>query len=198
MIPEGFVIFLNHVLDQHDWARERLKAHAGRSVELRSPPAPALRITIDDSGRVAAAAPDTRAELVATAKPGALALLARRDPGALKEVDFAGPADLAETVQHLLVHLRWDLEEDLSLVFGDVLAHRMAAASRDFLTWQAEAGERLARNFAEYWTEEQPLLARRADVERFKRELEVLREDLERLEQRIESAARAAASKAPH
>jgi ubiquinone biosynthesis protein UbiJ len=39
---------------------------------------------------------------------------------------------------------------------------------------------------AAYWTEEQPLVAAKPDVERFVREVDTLRDDVARLEKRIE------------
>ncbi len=89
-------------------------------------------------------------------------------------------------MQHLFRHLAWDIEEDLSRLFPDVVAHRLAEGGRAFAAWQSEAATRLAGNLAEYLTEEQPLLARPADVEKLSREADALREDAARLEKRIE------------
>ena len=44
---------LNHLLDQHAWARDRLAPYAGRSINYRSPPLPDYGLVILDSGRVA-------------------------------------------------------------------------------------------------------------------------------------------------
>ncbi|MNC94507.1 hypothetical protein D3C83_113790 [compost metagenome] len=52
---------------------------------------------------------------------------------------------------------------------------------------RAQSFDNLARSFAEYWTEEQPLIARAQDVEHFNRNVDQLRDDLARLEKRIES-----------
>jgi ubiquinone biosynthesis protein UbiJ len=115
-----------------------------------------------------------------------LPLLLARDETALKQVALEGSAEMASTVQYLFRHLAWDVEEDLSKVFGDVVAHRLASEGRAFAAWQRDAALRLAENFAEYWTEEQPLLAPPADLESFRREVDALRDDTARLEERIE------------
>ncbi len=88
-------------------------------------------------------------------------------------------------MQYLFRHLRWDIEEDLSRVFGDVLAHRMVEQGRLFAAWNREAAEKLAQNLAEYWIEEQPLLAPAAPVRQFLSDVDQLRDDLARLEKRI-------------
>ena len=175
---------LNHLLDQQAWARERLAAHPGARIEFRTPPLPGAKVIVEDTGRVRA---DDAGEpdLVVTLSPFAMPLLAARSPDAMAHVQFAGPDALAAAVRGLMLALRWDVEEDLSKVVGDVAAHRIAKAGREAFEWQREAGERLARNFSEYWTEEQPLLARRADLEALARDVQGLREALDRVEARL-------------
>ena len=104
----------------------------------------------------------------------------------MREIGIEGNADLAATVQYLFRHLRWDLEEDLSRIFGDALAHRIAEGGRRFADWNREAAGKLAQNLTEYWIEEQPLLARPADVRQFLASVDQLRDDLARLEKRID------------
>jgi ubiquinone biosynthesis accessory factor UbiJ len=186
MIDRGAAAGLNHLLEQQPWATDRLKAFAGQCVEFRCPPLPDLRLGILPDGFLGKAGEDKPSSLVVRLAPGALPLLLARDESALKQVEIEGSADLASTVQHLFRHLTWDYEEDLSRLFGDIVAHRLASGGRAFVSWQREATTRLAENLAEYWTEEQPLLARPADVEKFCREADALRDDAARLEKRIE------------
>jgi ubiquinone biosynthesis accessory factor UbiJ len=103
----------------------------------------------------------------------------------MAQVDLAGPVDLASAVQLLFRELTWDVEEDLSRITGDVVAHRIAGAARDFLGWQKDAAIRLSQNVAEYLTEERPVLAAGADAASFRRSLEILSEDCDRLERRL-------------
>ena len=66
----------------------------------------------------------------------------------------------------------------------------MVTEGRRFAAWNRETTEKLAQNFAEYWTEEQPLLARPAEVRRFLAEADQLRDDLARLEKRVDILTR--------
>jgi len=184
-LTRGAVAGLNHLLSQQAWAVERLKPFSGQSVEIRCPPFPALRVTIGDGGLLEGARGDATSALVVKLKPGALPLLLARDETARSHIEIAGPADLAGAVDDLVGRLAWDVEEDLSAVLGDVVAHRVASGGRAFAAWQREALQRLAENLAEYWIEERPLLLRPADAERFGSEIEALRDELVRLEQRI-------------
>jgi ubiquinone biosynthesis protein UbiJ len=186
MIERGAVAALNHLLTQQPWATERLKAFAGQGVEFRCPPFPDLCLVITGNGLLDRAHAEAASALVVKLTPGALPFLLARDETARKQVEIEGSADLASTVDYLFRHLDWDVEEDLSRVFGDIVAHRLASGGKAFAAWQRETVLRLAENLVEYWTEEQPLLARPADLEAFCRDVDTLRDDVARLEKRIE------------
>jgi ubiquinone biosynthesis protein UbiJ len=187
MIQHPAIFALNHLLKGEAWARDKLKPYSGQCVEFRAPPLPELRLTILASGLLDGSPRDAVPNLTVTVKPGALPAFARGEDALLREIGVEGNADFAATVQQLFRQLRWDMEEDLSKVFGDVIAHRMVAEGKRFAAWQREAAEKLAQNFAEYWTEEQPLLARPAEVRQFLDAVDRLRDDLARLEKRIET-----------
>ena len=123
--------------------------------------------------------------------------LAARDETAWREVAITGDTDLASAIHHVARNLRWDVEEDLARVFGDVVAHRMAEAGRTFRRWGEQAADNTGRTFAEYWTEEQPLIAAARDLEEFSRAVDELRDDAARLEKRVEQIARESLAPAP-
>jgi len=192
VLPHPGIFALNHLLGAEVWARDKLKPYAGQCVEFRASPLPALRLDILDSGLLANAAQDAVPNLVVTIGAGALPALVRGEDALMREIGIEGNADLASAVQYLFRHLRWDFEEDLSRIFGDVLAHRMVDAGARFAAWNSAAAEKLAQNLAEYWIEEQPLLARPADLRQFLAGVDQLRDDLARIEKRIEALTRSA------
>jgi ubiquinone biosynthesis protein UbiJ len=185
VLPHPGIFALNHLLGAEASARDKLKPYAGQCVEFRAPPLPALCLEILASGLLARAAEDVPPNLVVTIGAGALPALVRGEDALMREIGIEGNADLAGAVQYLFRHLRWDLEEDLSRVVGDALAHRMVAGGQRFAAWNREAAAKLAQNLTEYWIEEQPLLARPADVRQFLTDVDQLRDDLARLEKRI-------------
>jgi ubiquinone biosynthesis protein UbiJ len=190
MLERGAVAGLNHLLSQQSWAAERLRPFAGRGVEIRCAPFPDLRLRILESGLLEPASAETANALVIKLKPGALPLLLARDENARGQIEIEGPADLAGAVDDLFRNLGWDFEEDLSKVFGDVVAHRLASGGKALAAWQREALQRLAENLAEYWVEERPMLVRPADAERFGRDAGALHDEVARLEKRIERLER--------
>jgi len=147
----------------------------------------AIALTVLANGEVAAAGADAEPAATVRLGPGLMLRLAAHDESAWREIDIAGDTDFASALHHVARNLRWDVEEDLSRVFGDVAAHRMAETGRTFQSWGEQAAENTARAFAEYWTEEQPLIASARDLEEFGRAVDRLRDDAARLEKRIEN-----------
>jgi ubiquinone biosynthesis protein UbiJ len=188
LISSGAALAFNHLLEHDATSRGQLAAHAGARIEFRSSPFPALRLTILPDGLLSASgttAEGDEPDLVVTLNALVIPLLAVQRNEALKQATFTGREPLADVVRELMRNARWDVEEDLSRVVGDVAAHRAMETSRQVLQWQRNAGERLARNFSEYWTEEQPLIARRTDFAAFARDVDALRAALDHIESRL-------------
>jgi len=189
LLHQPFVAFVNHLLAREDWARARLRPFASKRIHLRLAPMPTLRLQITDGGLLEAArdeSPDLRLDIRAGSVPG----LMRRDEAAVREIGVDGDTELAAAVQFLFRNLRWDVEEDLSRLFGDAIAHRMAESGRHFMAWQKEGGQRLGENFSEYWREEAQFLAPRQAVEDAGRDVADLRDAVARLEKRISKQER--------
>jgi ubiquinone biosynthesis protein UbiJ len=180
----AFCFLLNRLLAAEPWARLRLAPFAGETVELRAPPLPALRFGILPGGSVEAG--DAVPGLLMTLKPEFLAGLARGEEHALRSVDVEGNAKLAAELLVLVRHLRWDAEEELSRLFGDVTAHRLAQAGRAFAAWHLDAAQRLAAAIADYATDEKQLLARRAELDALAESVARLRDAIARLDKRVE------------
>ena len=121
-----------------------------------------------------------------TLKPELLAALARGEEHALRAVEVEGNPKLAAEVLVLVRQLRWDAEEDLSRLFGDVAARRLAEAGRAFAAWHLDAAQRLAAALADYATDEKQLLARRAELETLADSVAGLRDAIARLDKRLE------------
>ena len=82
-------------------------------------------------------------------------------------------------------HLRWDAAEDLSRVTGDIAAERIVQLAKASQQQVRDTVLNLSQALAEYWTEERPLLAKPAQVAAFMQQVDKLRDDMARLEQRI-------------
>lgn len=175
---------INHLLRANAWARTELQPHAGKVASFRCLPFE-TRLVILDSGEVATAAAAATPDVTLTLTPGLMLRAAARDDSLWRDIGVDGDTALGTVIHRLWRDLRWDVEEDLSRVFGDIAAHRMAESGRTIQRWAQSGGDDLARSFTEYWTEEQPLIAAKSDLTRFNADVDRLRDDVARLEKRI-------------
>jgi ubiquinone biosynthesis protein UbiJ len=177
---------VNGILRRNSWALQALQPYAGKTARFVCPPV-ILSLTVLQTGEVAAASAATAPQATIAVTPGVLLRMLARDEAVWNEINVAGDTDFATVINHVWRNLQWDIEEDLARVFGDIAAHRMVQTGRTLEQWRAQSFDNLACSFAEYWTEERPLIARARDVERFNADIDRLRDDLARLEKRIEN-----------
>ena len=85
--------------------------------------------------------------------------------------------------------LRPDLEEELSGLIGDVPAHQVGRVARAARGWTHRAVRTTAENLAEYLGHERQHLIPRNEGEQFLRGVDAVREDVDRLEARIDLLA---------
>ena len=184
-LPAPVLLAVNHLLSQAPWARAKLMPYAGHVAQISLPPLEAAFLVLDD-GLLAAPDDDAKPE-VRIVLPATAPLLALQGKDAVMHAArLEGSANFAEALGFVIRNLRWDVEEDLSRVVGDIAAHRLVSGAGDIAAWHRDAAWRLAENIAEYITEEDPRIARRAAIADFSSEVDRLRDDLARLEKRIQ------------
>jgi ubiquinone biosynthesis protein UbiJ len=174
---------LNHLLAGAGWARQRLSPFAGRTLRLAAVPLQ-LVLSIDDDGYFTASAAEDFDVTIDLPAITPWQLLAGPE-AALREARIAGAADFAETLGFVLRNLRWDHEEDLSRLVGDVAAHRLSTGLGQLLRWQRQAGRNLAENLVEYYRDEQHVLTSPASLQHFAADVARLHGDIAALEQRL-------------
>ncbi|MEO8626599.1 MAG: hypothetical protein ABI612_00655 [Betaproteobacteria bacterium] len=181
---------INHVLRGADWARERLSLFSGSIVRIEVAPFATI-IRIETDGTLSEAAKGSVP--IASVRLGpitAARLLIMHEEAARKDVQVDGDAALASALTGVLTTIRWDVEEDLSRVVGDIAAHRIVDAASGFARWQASTAANLAQSVSEFITHERPMVASRDAVSDFVQAVDALRDDVERLEKRIEQIER--------
>jgi len=147
-------------------------------------------LTILEDGGLAVAGEAAVADATVTIPlPVALRLLAN-DDSATTLATLEGDTELAATLARVLRGMHWEYEEDLSRIIGDVPAHELASLGRNTAAGVRKQSLNVAGMVAEYWQEEQPLIAKKRHVMHFIEAVDTLREDTERLEKRLESLAR--------
>ncbi len=180
--------FLNRLLTQENWARERLLPFSGHSVGIDGGPF-RLAFSIDESGLFSMASPDTPPDVtISFGADAPFRLLV--DPGSVfTSARLSGTANFAETLAFVFRNLRWDYEGDLANVVGDIPARRLASLLESGIEWHRSASSRIGANLAEYATEESQLVASARDIEQFCSAVDMVRDDLARLEKRLAKLA---------
>lgn len=127
---QRLVLFLNHVLMQEKEATDRLLRQKGRiarvqwrqySVALLVTPAGLFDVAPAD------AAPDLMLEVTETS-PFSLAQTALR--GDKPSIRIEGDVQFAAEINWLVDNIKWDVEEDLARLIGDVPAHTLGKFAR--------------------------------------------------------------------
>jgi ubiquinone biosynthesis protein UbiJ len=137
--------------------------------------------------------PDAPPDVIVTGGPLSLLALSGSAPEAVLQrgdVRIDGDAELAQKFRELALLLRPDLEEELSLVLGDVPAHQVGRFVRAAFGWTRKAATTTVRNVAEYLGHERQDLVPRSEAEQFLQGVDTLREDVDRLAARIDLLTR--------
>ena len=184
MLRQPVVAALNHLLTQSGWALPRLVRYAGRTARFDIAPF-SFAFTIQSDGSLSIAAKDASADAHCVIAPSLLPRLAVQDEKAHSEIISSGDAALLAEIFYLSRHLRWDAAEDLSRLTGDIAAERIVQMAKAGQQRVRDTTLNLSQALAEYWTEERPLLAKPGQVSAFMQQVDTLRDDVARLEQRI-------------
>jgi ubiquinone biosynthesis protein UbiJ len=180
---------LNRNIRESTPARELCEQLSGTIVAIRvRDTALAAYFVVSDDALNMATSTDAEPDVIIC---GSLITLARMagDSGdaAVRDgsLDLTGDAELAHQFQQLLSFAKPDLEEELSGVVGDVAAHRLGEFARGVGRWGRDARSTMGANIREYLQEESRDAPSRYEVERFSNKLNTLRDDVDRIEARL-------------
>ena len=185
---------LNHLLAANDSARASLRPHAGRLIRLeaRDPAQPAawfsMLLCVSAEGLLepapaATASPSVTMSIRPSLDAG-FAVLSKGPAGLQPHLRIEGDVLLAAALGELSRTLRWDVEEDLSRLTGDVIAHRIVGLAAGAVQALRELGERTGAGFARQWSVEDPMLVARSELAEHSALLSSLESRLASLERR--------------
>lgn len=139
-IRNRIVLVLNHVLQQHPQAQQRLREQQGKVLHAQWQQW-SLRLQVTPAGLFALADETRNPHLTVQAEDADILQLARQAMwGQRPETHISGDAELAALVHWLTANVRWDGEADLARLIGpetarhatDVLRH-VRQALQDFV-----------------------------------------------------------------
>jgi len=109
-------------------------------------------------------------------------------PDSLRQgmTEVSGDPAVAQEFRQLLDLAKPDWEEELSRAVGDVLARQLGNAARSLAGWGRRAADALARDTAEFLSEESRQLPTRFELEEFLEDVDRLRDDVDRCAARLD------------
>ena len=108
-----------------------------------------------------------------------------KSTGLPTDMQIIGDIGLAQRFQKIMQNVEIDLEEPLSKWLGDTMAYKIGKFVRGTRRFAINTSKTLATDISEYLRFEINMLPDDLLVEEFSKDVDVLREDVERFEQRI-------------
>jgi ubiquinone biosynthesis protein UbiJ len=191
---------LNRGLPRSPRARELCAGLKGRrvAVDVRG----VSRVLVESTGDSLKLSRDAGTPADAEVSGGLLALMALSGPTPEAviqrgDVEIRGDTEVANAFRELARLLRPDIEEELALIIGDVPAHQLGRFARSAIGWSRRAASTTVRNVAEFFAHERGDLVSRPEGNQFLKGVDAVREDVDRLEARIEILAQQLRSRSP-
>lgn len=179
---------INFALSDDAWAMQRLAPFSGASVRISWADKQIVRYTIEPNGLLAAHEvfgedePTLSIDLPADA---ASRFISHGRHGMIKAAKIRGNIDLANAVNDVLENIRPDPEAFLASKIGDIAAHRAMGVFHGLKQSASQLMGRLKDQFTEHVAEGHSVIAPNDQVAHFMSEVDTLRNDVARLEQRI-------------
>jgi ubiquinone biosynthesis protein UbiJ len=189
--PSGLLLQgLNALLRRETWAREQLGVHSGKSLRLEAGDRCIVQASIASDGLLQpcdpAVMPDVALQVPAD-RLHELPAVWRREglAGVTGLMQIRGDAALARLVSELAQTLRWDVEDDLSRLVGDVLAVRLMSGARHLASGLRQAAHRMRGNVEDYLGSESGIAVRTAECSAWAARGQALASRLDGLEARV-------------
>lgn len=180
---------LQHLITQNSWANTMLQPFAGKSIQFNIGLF-ASSLVILENGTLAFAGETNTPDAIVSIPLSLLPRLIAKDESAKMQIHIEADTHLASELAKVFANMRWDYEDDLSKVVGDIPANKIGEFGRQAANTVKETTTNLAEMLSEYWQEEKPMIAKKRHVEEFNAQVDTLRADVERFEKRISKLAK--------
>jgi len=186
---------LNHLIEQEQWAHDLLLPREGQSISITLPIGE-FQLGIQE-GMFVNASDSTNLPSVILSIPQEAIWTFLKDgkSGAMKFVKISGDIDFAADLNRLAADLKWEVEEDLSKLVGDATARRVVLESQKMVHQTQLAMNDLKVGIRDYLVYEKNILVDSQQMNDFKSELRLLRDQIDRAEKKVNQLQQAFNSK---
>jgi ubiquinone biosynthesis protein UbiJ len=186
---------LNRALGESGRAQALCAALAGKRLQVVVSGSPFAGTLAADGQAVQFRLGTAKEDCDATIRGSSLALLGlmseqQRELIRSGAVQISGDGEIAERFSQLATLLRPDVEHELAGLFGRMPAHLLVSGVRSLWSRGRALFDSQLRNAADYLAHEKQALVPRAEAEHFFRQVELLRDQVERTAARVEQLER--------
>jgi ubiquinone biosynthesis accessory factor UbiJ len=186
----------NRILDDEQWARDKLVPFAGRVFTLAVGPINA-RFRIAAEGKLEAAETSAPSNLDLVLSPLSVPSFLANPARWNEFVREQGDAELGGALKELARTLPWFVESALAKALGPVAGRRVADTGRHLLAFPEYAAQHVGASAASYARDEAGLLARAAQMPPLRDGVRDVAERIDALEQRVDALSKRAAASKP-
>lgn len=188
MLPSSLIArALSRLLSHDAAARALLASHAGETLTIRMPPlSTVLKVTSDglfENGE--ADTKDTKPTVSVEFPLTALPLIAQGEAAALRAATISGQAGLLQDVSKAFKSLPLAAEAELERIVGPIFASEATKLFKALIAFGENAQNSLQEAGKRYVHDEAKLVAERDEVARFAADIQRLRIDVQRLNERV-------------
>ena len=182
---------LNNLLRQDPETLDELAGLSGKTirVELLNTSQPAINLFIEERGIRIETDHAEDADVQVRATPLNLLMYLRSSgqgrPAVPGELEIRGDLGLAQDFQRLLRRFEFDPEEQAARLLGDTPARKAVNIARMSAGFLRQLRNKIELDLSEYALYEKEILPERDEIERFNHSVDELRDDVERLKQRV-------------
>lgn len=106
------------------------------------------------------------------------------------KLEITGDIETGQKFKSILDSLNIDWEEHLSHVTGDIIAHQLFRSLDKCKQWGKKSWEHFSQDSSAWLTDEKQLLPHQKEIERFSKQVNTVRNDVERIAARIQQYER--------
>jgi ubiquinone biosynthesis protein UbiJ len=108
------------------------------------------------------------------------------------EIEITGDVRLGREFKNMLAEMDIDWEEHLASIFGDASAHQLMKFAKKITDWGQRAATSVTLDVSEYLQEESRDVVSGSELEMFYQDVDNLRNDVDRLQARIDALKKGA------
>ncbi|MBL8496276.1 hypothetical protein ABF87_03085 [Nitrosomonas sp. JL21] len=191
MLSTLAITSINHVLRSEHWACKRLQSFSGQTACIQILPWIHVKVLINSRGEIQniddSIDTDVTIILPSPMHPDRVT----RELSFGEAIHVIGNQSLADELIAISkqFNISRTVEHDLSKVVGDIPAHRLTRAGKNFLQWHTENFDALSQALAEYLTEENQVLAKTDAINQLIRDIQNLQHHVEAFDHRVNCLA---------